>query len=318
MPFPQEFKEDNSFVFKILILKCSQIKMIIANLVGGLGNQMFQYAAGRAAAQSRGEMFYIDLSDFFNYGLHNGYELSKVFHLDVATINKESLSKPLRWQTGKFLGKFFRQPFLSSLRSRSFVVEPQFNYWPNLQNIPSPLYLRGYWQTEKYFKVHESLIREDFSFRNKLSGLNKELSDLIHSSESVAIHVRRGDYISDPKTAKVLATQDLNYYKKAVNYISSKISQPSYFIFSDDAEWVKENLNFLPNVTIVSHNRGVDSHFDMQLMSLCQHNIIANSSFSWWGAWLNSNASKIVVAPKRWFVNGINDVDLVPAEWVRF
>lgn len=291
--------------------------MIVANLIGGLGNQMFQYAAGRALALSRAENFYVDLRDFKHYKLHNGYELGRVFKLKEKNINQISLGRKLDWQTSRLLGKFFRQRLFSIFRSKSLVVEPQFNYWCRLKDIPSPLYMRGYWQTEKYFQDYKSLIREEFSFRNELVDMNKNLSLDIISSQSVAIHVRRGDYVSDKKSAKVLAVQDISYYKNAISYIASKVDNPRYFIFSDELEWIKENLKFLPNMTVISHNRGMDSHFDMQLMSLCKHNIIANSSFSWWGAWLNINPLKMVIAPKKWFVSGINDSDLIPSEWIR-
>jgi hypothetical protein len=291
--------------------------VIISHLLGGLGNQMFQYAAGRALAVSRAEDFYVDLRDFNHYELHNGYELGRVFKLNEKNINQISLSKKLNWQTTGLLGRIFRQPLASLFRSKSIAIEPHFNYWPNIKKIPSPVYMRGYWQTEKYFQDCKSVIREDFSFKNELIDLNKELSLDIKASKSVAIHVRRGDYVLDRKTAKVLVVQDINYYKSAIRYMASRVDCPNYFIFSDDIEWVKENFKFLPNITVVSHNQCANSHFDMQLMSLCQHNIIANSSFSWWGAWLNDNPSKIVIAPQKWFINGANDSDLIPSGWIK-
>lgn len=151
-----------------------------------------------------------------------------------------------------------------------------------------------------------------------LSGENKIISDEIRKTNSVSLHIRRGDYITSKITNKFHGTCCLGYYKKAMKLINKKVKNPKYFVFSDDIYWVKKNLE-IKNAFYVDDNVGDKSYIDMQLMSMCKHNIIANSSFSWWAAWLNNNPNKIVIAPKKWFNDpGMDTTDLISEEWIRF
>lgn len=134
----------------------------------------------------------------------------------------------------------------------------------------------------------------------------------------MSLHVRRGDYVSDARTHATLGVCSLDYYRAAVRYIADHVEAPEFFVFSDDIAWAQANLELGHPCHYVDHNRGAESYNDMRLMSLCRHHIIANSSFSWWGAWLNPRADKVVVAPARWFAGGNRVVDdLFPPGWVR-
>jgi hypothetical protein len=174
----------------------------------------------------------------------------------------------------------------------------------------------GYWQSEKYFSEFSQQIRRDFSFCKPLSSDNEEFANEINHINAVSLHVRRGDFVNNPTTLATHGLCSLDYYRAAVQYISYRVNQPHFFIFSDDIAWTKENLEIVFPCHYVDHNQGAESHNDMRLMSLCQHHIIANSSFSWWGAWLNPSKEKIVIAPKRWFAKQIDTRDLLPPSWV--
>jgi hypothetical protein len=292
--------------------------MIIARLDGGLGNQMFQYANGRAKALEQHSQLLVDISEFDTYRLHQGFELSKIFigPFNIATSEQIKGLKGLPLQ-GKFLKiaaklskLFFKQ---------SFVQEPYFQYWEGIKNVPNNSYLSGYWQSEKYFQNFQDQIMADFKFAVPLQGMNEKLASTIQENSliSISLHIRRGDYVANPKTRSYHGVCSMDYYQKAIAYFTERMEKVHFFIFSDDPEWVKQNLVIAHPHTFVSHNTGENSYNDMHLMSLCQHHIIANSSFSWWGAWLNPSTDKIVIAPKNWFIKPINTKDLIPSSWIR-
>lgn len=291
--------------------------MVISNIIGGLGNQMFQYAAGRALALTNDRSLLLDLSDFTAYQLHHGFELSRVFSLVAAKAEPSTTHELLGWRENYWARKILRRRQLAWLRGKKFVVEPHFNYWPDFFNINDDCYLYGYWQSERYFKAFEAIIRQDFIFREPLQELNAELSLDMATKQAVSLHIRRGDYVSNPKNHNIMSVCDLEYYRLAINYIATQVEQPVFYLFSDDMAWVKQSLPMEFPSVYIEHNSGAESYRDMQLMSLCRHHIIANSSFSWWGAWLNIKPEKIVIAPKRWFRNGNEDSDLIPNEWIR-
>jgi len=184
--------------------------------------------------------------------------------------------------------------------------------------LPDNIYLEGYWQSEKYFKHIESIIRNDFTYINETDSDNLKILNRIKGSESIAIHFRRGDYINNRKTNEVHGICSMEYYNSAVDYIAQKVSSPYFFIYSDDIEWVKRNLSIKYNKMFVDINTPEKASNDLRLISNCKHQIIANSSFSWWGAWLNQNPEKIVIAPKKWFMDEKrNTSDLIPEKWIR-
>lgn len=290
--------------------------MIVSSVIGGLGNQMFQYAAGRALSLSRGTPFALDISLFAGYKLHQGFELQRVFGCTTPIATKEEMRNILGWQTQPVVRRALMRPGLSMLRRPGFVVEPHFHFWPGINDVPADCCLFGYWQSEKYFRAAEEAIRSDFAFVLPPNQRNGELADRIRQSSAVSLHVRRGDYAQDAKTKAVYGLCSLEYYRAAIRHIAERVDNPSFFIFSDDPLWVRNNLEIGFPCHFVDCNQGLESYNDMRLMSLCRHHIIANSSFSWWGAWLNASPGKIVIAPKKWFVNSNNVADLFPQDWV--
>lgn len=292
--------------------------MIFCHVLGGLGNQMFQYAAGRALAMVRGLPLRLDVTGFDGYGLHQGFELQRVFCCEALLASAAEVRAVLGWRAAPMVRRLLARPELAALRSKTFVVEPHFHYWPGLRDVPDTAYLQGYWQSEKYFADAAAAIRADFTFRQPLSATNATIAEKVGSGgTAVSLHVRRGDYVSDARTHATLGLCPIDYYHAAARYIAGRIESPEFFVFSDDIAWARANLDLGHPCHYLDHNRGAESHNDMHLMSLCRHHIIANSSFSWWGAWLNPRNDKIVVAPARWFAGGNRVLDdLFPTGWV--
>ncbi len=278
---------------------------------------MFQYAAGRSLALSRGQDLMLDTSDFEGYKLHQGFELNRVFKCDTKIASQKDVSDILGWQAAKFAQRFLKKPHFKLLRRKSFLVEPYYHYWAGLNEIKNNAYLFGYWQSEKYFADCTEEIRQAFTFKPSLLRENSNIADQILNVNAISLHVRRGDYVSDLKNI-FIGVCTLDYYQNAIAYIKSIVDSPVFYIFSDDIDWVKTHLVVDSPTVFVRHNQGTESYNDMRLMSLCQHHIIANSSFSWWGAWLNTNPYKIVIAPRRWFASDHFDTsDLLPSSWIK-
>jgi hypothetical protein len=291
--------------------------MIITNLIGGLGNQMFQYTAGRALSLKRNVSLRVDISGFANYGLHQGFELQRIFNCPAEIASEADVRGILGWQYPSSIRQLLSRPGMGAFRRKGLVVEPHFHHWQEIKNVPSDCYLTGYWQSEKYFLEVATQMRGDFSFRLPLENQNAELAKQINQVNAVSLHVRRGDYAHNPKTTKKHGLCSLDYYQAAIRYVAERVTPAHFFVFSDDIAWVKNNLKIdFPN-QYVDFNHGAESYNDMRLMSMCKHHIIANSSFSWWGAWLNPRMDKIVVAPKHWFVNQTDIQDLLPLGWVK-
>lgn len=290
--------------------------MIIVKLTGGLANQMFQYACGRFLSLKNNDELKLDLS-FYQKDLPS--VTKRDFELDVFNIKAQVATgaeiKKMAIQN-IFVNKVLRRlPFLCFL-NKKLVIENSFNFHPEVLEKKGDLYLDGYWQSEKYFKQVENIIRQDFTLKdNLMSLLDKNLLDRIKSINSVAIHVRRGDYVKNQAINQVHGTCPLGYYKKGIELIASKVVNPEFFVFSDDIVWCKENIKINFPIHFVEGNK---SYEDLILMSKCKHNIIANSSFSWWAAWLNLNPQKIVIAPNRWFADKkIDTRDLIPESWLK-
>jgi hypothetical protein len=277
---------------------------------------MFQYAAGRALSLRSSSALVLDTSGFESYGLHQGFELQRVFSHSFDIASRKDVRRVLGWQSPAIIRRIVsRRPFAIFCRQR-FVVEPHFHYWSGINDLKTDCYLSGYWQSEKYFADAAQQIRADFTFRLPLEGGNAELAGQMSHAASVSLHVRRGDYASNPKTSATHGLCSLEYYRAAIRHVAERVPQPRFFVFSDDIAWVQANLNIEFPCVHVQHNRGAESYNDMRLMSLCRHHIIANSSFSWWGAWLNQGTDKIVVAPQQWFARQTDVRDLFPAGWV--
>lgn len=290
--------------------------MIITKIIGGLGNQMFQYAAGRALSLKSDTALALDISGFKNYKLHQGFEFPRIFNQSSEIASQLDVFKMLGWQSPIILQRILSRTPFASYRHKRFIAEPHFQYWSGINRLPTNCYLSGYWQSEKYFNDVSSQIRSDFAFRLPLENKNIELALKIAQTNSVSLHIRRGDYVSNQQATAKHGLCSLDYYRASIRYIAERIPQPNFFVFSDDIGWVKDNLNIDFSHEYVDHNHGAESYNDMRLMSMCQHHIIANSSFSWWGAWLNPSMEKIVIAPKKWFAVDVNTSDLYPDGWV--
>lgn len=292
--------------------------MIIVNLMGGLGNQMFQYAFGKSLSLRLNKKLIVD-KRFLLENTNNpdvtprDFELSVFSITDVITVYDHGfgLGKAFPYRLNKLI-----DPIIEKLKSQ-IVFTDNDALDTILKTKSSKIILSGYFQKETYFINEENNIRNSFVFKNELSGDNLVIKNKIANSNSVSLHVRRGDYVSSQKTGAYHGVCSLEYYTEAIQTLTALFQDLHFFVFSDDIEWCKVNLNIPGEVTFISNNKGANSYIDMQLMSLCKHNIIANSSFSWWGAWLNRSKNKVVIAPKKWFTDSSIDIkDLYPKNWL--
>jgi len=283
--------------------------MKIVRFLGGLGNQMFQYAFYLSLSKNF-RAVKADLSKFEDYELHNGYELDKVFGIQLTEASKFE-TRLLDNQDRKW---WYRKLRKILNKKNAYTEEKElFSYDKDIFKDKKDRLYWGYWQNINYLTEITPILKKEFTFRPKLDDKNLEILTSINQSNSVGIHVRRGDYINDPLLGGI-ATRD--YYLSAIELITQKVESPSFFIFSNDINWCKENFN-LAQTSYIQGNIGDNSYIDMLLMSKCKHQIIANSSFSWWSAWLNENPEKMVIAPKKW-ANGIsNSGEVCPASWIR-
>lgn len=277
--------------------------MIITRFHGRTGNQMFQYAAGRALALRLGVDLVLDDRLSINKGEKS---LTRVFDLPVATgksLPPSKHNRPIAYTIWRHM-----------IARGQYVRESGLAFDPSILKRPDGAYLHGYWQSEKYFSDHADVIRRDFSFP-EASGKNAEIAQQIDETNSVSLHLRRGDYVSNP--SHVVCAQP--YYDAALNELLGRLNQDAQiFVFSDDPEWARNNLKLPGTPIIVDHNGEEHDFEDMRLMSLCKHNIIANSSFSWWGAWLNQNAGRHVIAPGTWFGKAkLSNPDIWAQGWIK-
>ena len=294
--------------------------MIVVNIIGGLGNQMFQYAFGYAASKENNTELKLDVSGFKAYDLRD-YELD-LFNVEENSKLKskyDSLLNKLNGKHNTLLSKATRKILRGLLGFTKFYYQEkeEFVFDKGVFNIRTDTYFYGHWQNQKYFKKYRKELLEIFTLKS-IHSQTKEYQQKIIESESVSLHIRRGDYLTDAHTNSVHGICDMEYYKKAVTEVLKSKEQARFFIFSDDLDWVKGNLDFIDNKTFIEHKSDISGHEEMHLMSQCKHNIIANSSFSWWGAWLNQNSDKKVIAPRKWFKNAtLNADDFIPDSWVR-
>lgn len=296
--------------------------MIISRISGGIGNQLFQYAAGRALSLKHGTDLKLDIHAF-DSEKHRSFEL---FAFDIkASIAKESdfdlihfpnpADKRAFARVWRRIFRFFEK--IKPYPKRSFIIEQRFAFDPSILKTGPDAYLSGIWQTEKYFKEFEDVIRKDLILRNRPSIVFQNVLDRITSTDSISIHIRRGDYVSNPKANSLHGVCDIEYYQKAITMVLPRTMNPTFFVFADDIEWAKNNLA-LEHDTVFVSGAGLSNAEELILMSACSHNIIANSTFSWWAAWLNTNPHKTVIAPKNWFkAPHLDTKDLLPESWKR-
>src|SRR6266496_4880131 len=268
--------------------------MIIIKLDGGMGNQLFQYAAGKYLSLKLDTNLKLDC-DTYSENKQRQYSLH---HFNTEEIFCTKREKKMLKRKEYFRNKLKMIGFSTSAY---WWTEPNPGYHDYIQHLTGNVYLEGFWQSEKYFKPIENIIRNEFMVKESPSELNRHYLDEIGYVNAVSLHVRRGDYVSDEVTNAVHGVCGIDYYREAINRMASDVNDPHFFIFSDDMEWTKVNLSIdrYP-VTYIDHNAAAD-YEDLRLMYSCKHHIIANSSFSWWGAWLNNYTEKKVIAPKKWF-----------------
>lgn len=289
--------------------------MFIFQLRGGLGNQLFQYAAARALSVRRKTSFRVHFHDP-DKTVRRAFALH-VFRADIqhATAEQLNLYRPLSVveKIGKLLGnKSHRLPVYEEVGD--FVTDT------GLSTCPSDAYVSGYWQSPEYFQGLEELICKDLIIKEAPSPQNSAWLDQIRNCCSVAVHVRRGDFITVPRNLEIHGVCPAEYYQRAINLIQLKVEKPVFFFFSEDPEWVHSNLlPICPQSYIIDNNLQVGKEFeDLRLMSECKHQIIANSTFSWWAAWLNRNHEKKIIVPRNWLaIKKISIGSLVPPDWIR-
>jgi hypothetical protein len=298
--------------------------MVIVRLLGGLGNQMFQYAAGRAIAHRTSAPLRLDLAFYKRPAQSSSPDTSRTYDLDRLNIqagiaSRDDVQQIERAHRRSVLARIAtRFPAIRPLCRDLVVNERHFNFDPGVTRLRGNVYLDGYWQSEKYFQRIAPAIRKELAVKGEPDDANREMARRIRRGFSVSVHVRRGDYVSNSVTHAVHGTCTIDYYRAAIAQIVNVGVQPELFVFSDDPAWAQENLRVDYPTTYVTHNGPDKSHEDLRLMSLCSHHVIANSSFSWWGAWLSDNPGKRVVAPRQWFRTvERNTADLIPPEWLQ-
>jgi hypothetical protein len=275
---------------------------------------MFQYALGRHLALRKRCTLKVDLS---NYSLYRDrqYELKHLSpECDIASFSDIVKFKP-----------FGRRARLLSMPWRilrpgkyNVIKEKTFCFDPSILDLPDDTYLEGYWQSYKYFSDIADTIRKEFSLSASPDKQNIALVESIASDNAVSIHIRRGDYVNDSWARDTLGVTEPSYYRTAIDYIRQKVQNPVFYIFSDDPAWASSHIKWEAPFHVVSQNPSDRGWLDLNLMRRCRYHIIANSTFSWWGAWLSLNPEKIVVAPKQWFrTDQYDSRDLIPAEWIR-
>jgi len=284
--------------------------MIIVQLSGGIGNQMFQYAL-YASLSEMGKDVRLDISKLEKLKPHNGYVLEYVFGVKPTRAKEEDVKKlatPSHGMIGRVRNKL-------KLYKTTHFIYSWLDYTTEVYSLEGNIYLQGFWQSEKYFSNIFDQIKNTFTFKDAVLNIrSKEFAEIIKSKNSVSIHVRRGDYLNG-SLYKGICTKE--YYEKAIEKIDSMIDEVSFFWFSDDINWCKSNFND-DRFYFVDWNSSKDeSYNDMFLMSCCRNHIIANSSFSWWGAWLSKDERKIVISPSRWINNKKYNInDILPTNWI--
>ncbi|MEL7099351.1 MAG: alpha-1,2-fucosyltransferase [Pseudomonadota bacterium] len=273
---------------------------ITARLHGRLGNQMFQYAAARALAARRGTDVALDTR---TAEAKADGDLRRVFDLPVAEavdLPPDKRARPLAYAWARMTSRTYK-------REDGLGYDPTFPLWPDGS------YLHGYWQSERYFEDIVAQIRAAFTFRTPPSAANAEMAARIASGPSVSLHVRRGDYVD----TGAMAVCDQGYYDAALAAVTKGMARPTVYVFSDDPDWARDNLEVPFDKVVVDLNGPEGDFEDLRLMGLCDANVIANSSFSWWGAWLGEGPQSRIAGPKQWFAPGKpQNPDILPKRWI--
>jgi hypothetical protein len=284
---------------------------------GGLGNQLFQYVFLRRLQLLYNKDVKADFS-YFNNIKKDNIRVPRIFDFNVKLniAQKEELNnifkikninntKSLIYKGKIFYEKLFNNKYFFE-KNREFI---------DINKILNYDYFDGYWQSWKYFLGIEEILRKEISIKIKLNEDIINTKEKIANENSVFIGIRRGDYLSSKKMKNHYGETDLNYYKKAIDYIKNKVKNPKFYIFSNEIEWIKRNVDI--DGEVIYRDNYVSDSQELYLMSKCKHSIIGNSTFHWWGAWLNNNKGKIVIAPKRWFADN-SPIEIIPDKWIKF
>ncbi len=307
----------------------------------GLGNQMFQYAAGRSLALQKQVPYKVNVSSYNGYSLRR-FELENFFTLQVDKASPQemqqfTLNNPVKQVWNKiFPGdkmRAFSLPYeerfikrkalqlgelLQSAHPNKVYIEPAYHFNPGLCKVPANVLLAGYFMSWRYFQQYESVIRQDFTVRPELVAHLHDIAGQMCNHNSISLHIRRGDF-ADKKNLELHGIIPLSFYEKAVEHIIQKTGEAHVYIFSDDIAWVQNNWQGNNATTYVSDQITHNAAEDFYLLTQCRHNVIANSTFSWWAAYLNNYPDKIVVAPRKWYKVAVyNSKDVYPPAWVVF
>lgn len=279
--------------------------MIIIEVCGGLGNQMFQFAL-YTKMLTLGKEVKLDLTSFRSRQALRNFELG-IFGVDCDIATEKEIRKYKKTRSwNKLLGH--------KTKENIYIENLDAGYQPIIYSFEDK-YLQGYWQCEKYFADIRDVILKKYIFPLKENSNCKKILEQIKKTESVGLHVRRGDYLSEQNNKVYGNICTIDYYQSAISYIKRAVSNAVFFLFTNDMIWVRNHI-YREGMIVVDCNDGEQDYLDMFLMSQCKHNIVANSSFSWWGAWLNQNTNKIVIAPSKWF-NNHEVTDTICRDWVR-
>jgi hypothetical protein len=281
--------------------------VITTRIIGGLGNQLFQYACGRALSERYKVPHQLDLRGFQQYKLHQ-YQLDK-FCITAQVGAARDLPKFYRFGPLTFTRYAHRKGQLKN----SVVREAKLAFDTSIYSHGSNLYLDGYWQSERYFADIRNTLVQELQLREPLDAVNQRLAEEMQQQNSVSLHVRRADYVNNPTYAECT----VDYYHRALTMIAEREKNLHVYVFSDDIPWVQEHIHLAVPTTYVTQNNGRANYLDIVLMRFCTNSIIANSSFSWWGAWLKKNVTGLVIAPKTWYTDPRKaSQDLLPHRWV--
>lgn len=296
--------------------------MIISHLMGGLGNQMFEYAAGLALARRRRTVLKLDISFYSEHDVDDRH-----YSLDCLNIPAQFATANEVWNLNGALGRKqeWAKKMLLVLGQRRLAgllevqgqahYQKQWTFYPDFHELPDNTWLHGNYQSEKFFAPVADILRHQFTFRYPPTPAVEAMAARIKSGPSVAVHFRRGDYLGQYSSIGALSP---DYYDRAIQSLKAQLPAATYYLFSDEIEAVeREYRPSVPHVFAKCFDHA--NYYDkIRLMALCDHNIIANSTFSWWAAWLNANPGKSVIAPKRWFADGHHpDNDICPGSWLR-
>ena len=290
--------------------------MILVEIQGGLGNQMFLYAIGRRMSLERETPLLLDLTWFDTQALRT-FRLGH-FNIQAQTATSSLVdqfrSRRLEQRVMRVLRRFAGDRYRYEMIREN--LDLRYHLDPNVLNAGGNLYLRGYFQHPDYFAPIANQLREEFKVITAPTPENKAMLAQIHNVNSVSLHIRRGDFVTNEVTNRTHGVMPMHYYTDAISLIAKRVQNPHFFVFSDDVTWAEQNLKLDHAMTVVKHNSGETDYEDLRLMMSCKHQIIANSSFSWWGAWLNTHDEKIVIAPSWWLAGDeIDTRGLIPDDW---